>query len=168
MPYLLNIKSAKGTILKDTDGQEYFDLIAGIAVASVGHAHPRVVQAVQDQIAKHGHVMVYGEYIQESVVMLAAELTSSLPENLKTCYFVNSGAEANEASIKLAKRITGRSEIVSFKGSYHGSTQGATGAPDRPTDKVMLSSCVTATSAAGFHATAHLGSVLFSPSSNRT
>ena len=72
MPYLLNIKSAKGTILKDTDGQEYFDLIAGIAVASVGHAHPRVVQAVQDQIAKHGHVMVYGEYIQESVVMLAA------------------------------------------------------------------------------------------------
>lgn len=124
-PFLLNIKSANGIYLEDIDGKKYMDLIAGIGVASVGHANPKIIEAVTAQIKNYGHVMVYGEYIQEPVVQLATNLAAALPDNLQTCYFVNSGAEANEAAIKLAKRVTGRSEIISFERAYHGNTMGA-------------------------------------------
>ncbi len=100
-------------------------MISGIAVNNIGHRHPKVVKAIKDQVDKHLHVMVYGEYIQSSPNLLAAKLTSLLPVSLNCCYFVNSGTEANEGALKLAKRCTGRSEIISFKKSYHGSTHGS-------------------------------------------
>jgi len=101
------------------------DMISGISVSNVGHRHPNVVKAIKDQIDKHLHVMVYGEYIQSAPNELAAKLASLLPSSLNCCYFVNSGTEANEGALKLAKRFTGRREIVSFKKSYHGSTHGS-------------------------------------------
>ncbi len=100
-------------------------MISGIAVSNVGHRHPKVVQAIKDQVDKHLHVMVYGEYIQSTPNQLAKKLTSLLPPTLNCCYFVNSGTEANEAALKLAKRVTGRTEIISCRKSYHGSTHGS-------------------------------------------
>ena len=100
-------------------------MISGIGVTNIGHRHPRVVKAIKDQVDKHLHVMVFGEYIQSSPNLLAAKLTSLLPASLNCCYFVNSGTEANEGALKLAKRHTGRSEIISFRKSYHGSTHGS-------------------------------------------
>jgi acetylornithine/N-succinyldiaminopimelate aminotransferase len=124
-PVLLEIESATGSIITDINGAEYFDLIAGIGVVSVGHNNKLVNQAITEQIRKHSHVMVYGEYIQSSVNSLAKKLASTLPESLSTSYFVNSGTEANEGAIKLAKRITGRHKIIAFKEGYHGNTQGS-------------------------------------------
>lgn len=124
-PFLIPIEKAEGLYLYAPDGKRYADLISGIGVSVIGHRHPRVISAIRDQLDKHMHVMVYGEYIQSSVNDLAEKITSLLPENLNCCYFVNSGAEANEGALKLAKRYTGRTEIVSCRGSYHGSTHGA-------------------------------------------
>ncbi len=109
----------------DPEGKEYLDLISGVAVSNVGHCHPKVVGAIKGQCEKHMHLMVYGETIQSPQVKLTSLLTRHLPESLNSVYLVNSGAEATEGAMKLAKRFTGRSEIVSFKKSYHGSTQGA-------------------------------------------
>jgi acetylornithine/succinyldiaminopimelate/putrescine aminotransferase len=124
-PFLLKIARAEGIYLYTPEGKRYTDLISGIAVSAVGHRHPKVVQAIKDQLDKHLHVMVFGEYIQEASNMLAKRLTELLPPNLNCCYFVNSGTEANEGALKLAKRYTGRTKIVSFKKSYHGSTHGS-------------------------------------------
>lgn len=124
-PLLLEIDSANGVYLTDTSGKKYMDLISGISVSNLGHSHPEVVKAVQEQAARHMHLMVYGEYVQSPQVKLAELLTSLLPSTLSQVYFVNSGAEAVEGALKLAKRYTGRSGIVSFKNAYHGSTQGA-------------------------------------------
>lgn len=124
-PFLIQIEKAEGLYLYSPDGKRYADLISGIGVSVVGHRHPKVVAAIKEQLDKHLHVMVYGEYIQSPVNALAELVTSLLPDNLNCCYFVNSGAEANEGALKLAKRYTGRSEIVSCRGSYHGSTHGA-------------------------------------------
>jgi acetylornithine/succinyldiaminopimelate/putrescine aminotransferase len=124
-PYLISIERAEGLYLYSPDGQRYTDLISGIAVSNIGHRHPHVIQAIKNQLDKHLHVMVFGEYIQSSSNTLAQKLVSLLPESLNCCYFVNSGTEANEAALKLAKRYTGRTEIVSFKKSYHGSTHGS-------------------------------------------
>jgi acetylornithine/N-succinyldiaminopimelate aminotransferase len=124
-PMGLEIVSAKGVYLKDSNGKEYIDLISGISVSNIGHCHPEVVEAIKKQAETHMHLMVYGEYVQSPQVQLAKALTDLLPLNLNTVYFVNSGAEATEGAMKLAKRYTGRSEIVSFKHAYHGSTQGA-------------------------------------------
>lgn len=124
-PFLISIEKAEGIYLYGPDGKRYADLISGIGVSVVGHRHPRVIEAIHEQVDKHLHVMVYGEYIQSSVNQLADKITSLLPSQLNCCYFVNSGAEANEGALKLAKRITGRTEIISFRGSYHGSTHGA-------------------------------------------
>lgn len=124
-PVGLAIEKAEGSIITDTNGKEYIDLIAGIAVASLGHQNEAVKEAIKAQLDKHAHVMVYGEYIQKPITDLAYSLAQLLPENLGCSYFVNSGAEANEGAVKLAKRITGRYEIVSFKKSYHGNTMGA-------------------------------------------
>ncbi|MEM7107123.1 MAG: aspartate aminotransferase family protein [Bacteroidota bacterium] len=124
-PFLLEIASANGIYLKTPDGKTYMDMISGIAVSNLGHSHPKVIKAIKDQVDKHMHVMVYGEFVQSSPNLLAHKLTSLLPKNLNCAYFTNSGTEANEGALKLAKRFTGRTEIISFRGAYHGSTHGA-------------------------------------------
>jgi acetylornithine/succinyldiaminopimelate/putrescine aminotransferase len=124
-PFLLDIESAEGIYLHTPDGKKYMDLISGVGVSAIGHRHPYVVNAIKEQLDKHMHVMVYGEFVQSSPNMLAETLTSLLPEQLNCCYFVNSGTEANEGALKLAKRFTGRSEIIAFRGAYHGSTHGS-------------------------------------------
>ncbi len=124
-PLQLEIERANGIYMYDNKGKSYIDLISGVSVSNVGHLHPKVVKAVKDQVEKYMHLMVYGEYIQTPQVEFAKKLTSLLPENLNSVYFVNSGSEAIEGALKLAKRYTGRSEIISFKNAYHGSTHGA-------------------------------------------
>jgi len=124
-PYLIAVERAEGIYLYTPDGKRYTDLISGIGVSNVGHRHPTIIKAIKDQLDKHLHVMVYGEFIQAATNLLAAKLTSLLPKNLDCCYFVNSGTEANEGALKLAKRYTSRTEIVSCHKSYHGSTHGS-------------------------------------------
>jgi acetylornithine/N-succinyldiaminopimelate aminotransferase len=125
LPYLIEVERAEGIYIYDKIGKAYMDMIAGVAVNNIGHQHPRVIEAIKTQVDKHLHVMVYGEFIQDSQVQFAQKLASLLPESLDCVYTVNSGTEANEAALKLAKRVTGRSELVSFRGSYHGSTHGS-------------------------------------------
>ncbi|MEO8762604.1 MAG: aspartate aminotransferase family protein [Bacteroidia bacterium] len=124
-PLALEIISAKGIYLNDVNGKQYVDLISGISVSNIGHCHPEVVDAIKKQAETFMHLMVYGEYVHSSQVQLARALTDLLPQNLDSVYLVNSGAEAVEGALKLSKRFTGRSEIVSFKNGYHGSTHGA-------------------------------------------
>ena len=124
-PFLLSIERAEGIYLYTPEGKRYTDLISGISVSNVGHRHPHVVQAIKNQLDKHLHVMVFGEYIQTSSNLLAEKLVSLLPDSLNCTYFVNSGTEANEGALKLAKRFTGRTEIISCRKSYHGSTHGS-------------------------------------------
>ncbi|SKC86198.1 aspartate aminotransferase family protein [Ohtaekwangia koreensis] len=124
-PYLITIERAEGIYLYAPDGKRYTDLISGIGVSNIGHRHPKVVKAIKEQVDKHLHVMVYGEFIQSAPNLLAKKITSLLPPHLDCCYFVNSGTEANEGALKLAKRYTRRTEIVSFRKSYHGSTHGS-------------------------------------------
>ena len=104
-PIGLEIEKAEGTFIYDTSGNKYFDFISGIAVTNIGHRHPRVIEAIQNQLDKYLHVMAYGEYIQEPQTKLADKLTSLLPNNLDNVYFVNSGTEATEGALKLAKRL---------------------------------------------------------------
>jgi len=124
-PLQLEVSHAEGSYIFDQSGKKYFDLISGIAVSNIGHRHPKVVDAIKQQVDKYMHVMAYGEFIQNPQNQLALELTKLLPSTLNSCYFVNSGAEANEGALKLAKRITGRTELIACKKSYHGSTHGA-------------------------------------------
>jgi acetylornithine/succinyldiaminopimelate/putrescine aminotransferase len=124
-PIALEIERAEGCYLIDVNGKKYCDLISGISVSSLGHCHPKVVEAINNQAQRYMHTMVYGEYIQSPQVDLAKALTDLLPKKLNSVYFVNSGAEALEGSLKLAKRVTGRTEIISFQNAYHGSTHGA-------------------------------------------
>jgi acetylornithine/succinyldiaminopimelate/putrescine aminotransferase len=124
-PFLISIERAEGIYLYSPDGKRYTDLISGIGVSNIGHRHPHVVNSIKAQLDKHLHVMVFGEYIQASSNMLALKLTSLLPQSLNSVYFVNSGTEANEGALKLAKRYTGRTEIISCRKSYHGSTHGS-------------------------------------------
>jgi len=124
-PRLLEIERAEGMYLYDFKGKSYMDLVSGFAVSNTGHRHPKVIQAIKDQADKYLHLTVYGEYIQSPQIKFASKLTSILPETLSSIYFVNSGAEATEGALKLAKRYTGRAEIIACKNSYHGSTHGA-------------------------------------------
>lgn len=124
-PFLLDIDRAEGIFIYDKSGKAYMDMIAGVAVNNIGHNHPRVVKALKEQIDRHLHVMVYGEFIQDAQLNFARRLASLLPDKLNTVYTVNSGTEAVEAALKLAKRVTHRTELVSFRGSYHGSTHGS-------------------------------------------
>ena len=124
-PLALEIVRGEGVYLFDSDGKRYLDLIAGIGVSSLGHCYPSVVKAVQKQAETYMHTMVYGEYVLAPQVGLAELLTSQLPPKLDSVYFVNSGTEATEGAMKLAKRATGRAEIISCFNAYHGSTQGA-------------------------------------------
>lgn len=123
-PLALEIEKAEGVYLFDTSGKRYIDLISGISVSNVGHRHPKVVAAIKDQLDKYMHTMVFGEHIQSPQVKLAKHLSDNLPSTLSSVYLVNSGSEAVEGAMKLAKRFTGRTEIISFKNAYHGSTQG--------------------------------------------
>lgn len=124
-PLGLEIVKAEGMYLYDISGKAYLDLIGGISVCNTGHRHPRVVEAIRDQADRYLHLLVYGELIQSPQVQYAALLAANLPACLNSVYFTNSGAEATEGAMKLAKRVTGRTEIVAFQQSYHGSTQGA-------------------------------------------
>jgi acetylornithine/N-succinyldiaminopimelate aminotransferase len=124
-PLLLEFVKASGMYLYDVEGKKYMDLIAGIGVSNVGHCHPEVVTAVQKQAAQYMHIMVYGEFVQSPQVDFAKALADVLPATLNCTYFVNSGTEAVEGAMKLAKRYTHRTEFIACNHSYHGSTQGA-------------------------------------------
>ncbi|HNE49676.1 MAG: aspartate aminotransferase family protein [Chitinophagales bacterium] len=124
-PLALEIEKGQGVYLYDIFGKQYLDLISGIGVSALGHCHPKIVEAIQGQATKYTHTMVYGEFVQAPQVQLAKTLTDVLPTNLSSVYFTNSGTEATEGAMKLAKRYTGRTEIISCFKSYHGSTQGA-------------------------------------------
>jgi acetylornithine/N-succinyldiaminopimelate aminotransferase len=124
-PLLLEFERAEGIYMYDKAGKAYLDLISGIGVSNLGHSNPYVIKAIKEQVDKYMHLMVYGEYVQTPQVKFAEKLVSLLPGNLDSVYFVNSGTEAVEGTLKLAKRHTGRSQIVACHNSYHGSTQGA-------------------------------------------
>lgn len=124
-PIGLEIEKASGCWLYSSDGSKYLDLIAGVSVSNIGHNNPMVIRAVKEQLDKHMHLMVYGEFIQKPQVQLAEKLCSLLPGKLNSVYYTSSGSEAVEGAIKLARRHTGRHEVISFKNSYHGSTIGA-------------------------------------------
>ncbi|MCO4813941.1 MAG: aspartate aminotransferase family protein [Flavobacteriales bacterium] len=134
-PYLIEVDRAEGIYIYDKSNKSYMDMIAGVAVNNIGHGHPKVVSALKNQIDKHLHVMVYGEFIQDSQLAFSQKLASLLPPTLNSVYTVNSGTEANEAALKLAKRVTGRSELIAFRGSYHGSTHGSLSVSGNETKK---------------------------------
>lgn len=124
-PMVLEVEKASGSRIISKDGKQYIDMVSGLSVSNFGHGHPKIKEAIHEQTEKHLHVMVYGEFRQDPQELCAKNLCSLLPHSLDTVYFVNSGTEAIEAAMKLVKRSTGRSKIISFKGAYHGSTQGA-------------------------------------------
>jgi len=124
-PLALEISHAKGSYIYDSKGNAHLDFVAGVSACSLGHCHPRVVNAIQDQVQKYMHVMVYGEYIQEPAVAYTKLLANHLPAPLETTYLVNSGTEAIEGALKLARRYTGRSQILAAKNAYHGNTMGS-------------------------------------------
>ena len=132
-PMLIEVARAEGSFFYTPEGKRYFDLVAGVSVSNVGHANPEVVRAVQEQAAQYMHVMVYGEMVERPQVEYARRITELLPGDIDCLYFVNSGAEAVEVALKLAKRYTGRTELISMRRAYHGSTHGAMsmmGAPE--------------------------------------
>jgi acetylornithine/succinyldiaminopimelate/putrescine aminotransferase len=124
-PLALEIVKAEGCLLYDAAGKAYIDLIGGISVANTGHRHPSVLKAIKDQLDAYLHIMVYGEFVETPQVRYAKLLTDLLPSSLNAVYFTNSGAEAVEGAMKLAKKVTNRTQIIAFNQSYHGSTQGA-------------------------------------------
>lgn len=124
-PLAMEISHAKGSYIYDTKGKAYLDFVAGVSACSLGHSHPKVIAAVKAQLDNYLHVMVYGEYIQKPTVELSKLIAKHLPEPLESTYLVNSGTEAIEGSIKLARRFTGRSEIIAAKNAYHGNTMGS-------------------------------------------
>lgn len=122
---MINVDKAEGIFIYDKSGKRYTDMISGVAVNNIGHRHPQVLQRIREQLDKYLHVMVYGEFIQDAPLEMARALTKMLPDPLNCVYPVNSGTEANEAALKLAKRVTGRTQLVACKGSYHGNTHGS-------------------------------------------
>ncbi len=124
-PLALEVSHAKGSFIYDTHGKEYLDFVAGVSACGLGHCHPKVVEAIKEQAEKYLHVMVYGEYVQQPSMALSKMLASSLQHPLEMTYLVNSGTEAMEGALKLARRYTGRTEIIAAKGAYHGNTIGS-------------------------------------------
>ncbi len=124
-PLMLEVEKAEGIYIYDPSGKKYIDLISGISVSSLGHCHPRIVEAIKQQASRYLHTIVYGEFLMSPQVQLATLLTQQLPDTLDSVYFVNSGSEATEGAMKLAKRFTGRPEIIACYNAYHGSTQGS-------------------------------------------
>ena len=119
---MIEIVKAEGVFLYGPSGEKYLDMISGVSVSNTGHRHPKVTQAIKDQVDDYLHLMVYGEFIESPQIRYAEKIISILPESLNSCFFVNSGSEAVEGALKLAKRYTGRSKIIYFRDSYHGST----------------------------------------------
>jgi acetylornithine/N-succinyldiaminopimelate aminotransferase len=134
-PFLLEVEKAEGIYIYDKSGAVFMDMIAGVAVNNIGHCHPKVISAIKNQVDKHMHVMVYGEFVQEAQNEFGKTLLELLPEKLNCVYTVNSGTEANEAAIKLVKRKTGRMEMIAFSGAYHGSTNGSLSISSNETKK---------------------------------
>ncbi|MBF8962747.1 aspartate aminotransferase family protein [Pontibacter sp. FD36] len=124
-PLMIEVEKAEGIYMYGSEGHRYIDLISGIGVSNVGHRHPKVLRAIHDQLDRYMHLMVYGEFVQAPQVQLAHALSGTLPDRLNNTYLLNSGAEAVEGALKLAKRYTGRTELISCYNAYHGSTQGA-------------------------------------------
>ncbi|MCK5908224.1 MAG: aminotransferase class III-fold pyridoxal phosphate-dependent enzyme, partial [Flavobacteriales bacterium] len=124
-PLLLDIAKAEGCWIYDKSGKKYLDLVAGVSANILGHGNKKINTAIKEQVDKYLHVMVYGEFIQDAPLELTKLLADNLPKPLETVYLVNSGTEAIEGSMKLAKRVTGRAEIISAKWAYHGNTQGS-------------------------------------------
>lgn len=124
-PLAMEVSHAKGSYIYDTDGKAHLDFVAGVSACSLGHCHPAIIKAVKEQLDKYAHVMVYGEYVQQPAVELSKVLASHLPPSLNTTYLVNSGTEAIEASLKLARKATGRTEILYAHNAYHGNTMGS-------------------------------------------
>ena len=124
-PLAMEVSKAEGSYIYDGEGNAHLDFVAGVSACTLGHCHPKVVKAIQEQTAKYMHVMVYGEYLQSPAIEFCKLLASQLPKSLETTYLVNSGTEAIEGSLKLAKRATGRSQLISAKYAYHGNTQGS-------------------------------------------
>src|SRR5690625_4103623 len=124
-PLAMTISHAKGSYIYDAEGNKHLDFVAGVSACTLGHCHPRVVEATKKQIDTYLHVMVYGEYIQEPALNLTKLLAQHLPDPLETTYLVNSGTEAIEGSLKLARRATGRTEIIYGANAYHGNTMGS-------------------------------------------
>lgn len=137
-PYLIDVDKAEGIFIYDKYGKRYTDMIAGVAVNNIGHRHPLVIQRIQAQLEKYLHVMVYGEFIQDTSVEMARALTKVLPASLNCVYPVNSGTEANEAALKLAKRVTGRTQMIGCKGSYHGNTHGSMSVSSNEAKKIAF------------------------------
>ncbi|MBT8260144.1 MAG: aminotransferase class III-fold pyridoxal phosphate-dependent enzyme, partial [Bacteroidia bacterium] len=124
-PLAMEIARAKGSYIYDTNNKAYLDFVAGVSACTLGHNHPKVVSAIQSQLDQYMHVMVYGEYIQRPAVELSKLLAENLPKPLETTYLTNSGTEAIEGALKLAKKFTGRSEIIAANYAYHGNTMGS-------------------------------------------
>ncbi len=124
-PYLIDVESAEGIFIYDKSGKRYTDMISGVSVTNIGNRHPQVIKRIREQLDKYLHVMVYGEFIQDASLEMVRSLRKFLPKELDCVYPVNSGTEANEAALKLVKRVTGRTQLVAFKGSYHGNTHGS-------------------------------------------
>ena len=137
-PYLIDVEKAEGIYIWDKSGKKYMDMIAGVAVNNIGHRHPEVVKAIKEQLDKYFHILDYGEYIQDAQLALAENLASILPASLSCSYIVNSGTEANEAAVKLAKRVTQRKHIVACEGAYHGSTHGSLSFTNNETKKAAF------------------------------
>ena len=124
-PLAIEISHANGSYIYDSNGKKMLDFVAGVSANSLGHNHPKVTKAIQEQVTQYTHVMVYGEFIQKPQLELCKALAKTLPNHLSSVYLVNSGTEATEGALKLAKRYTGRSEMIAAKNAYHGNTQGA-------------------------------------------
>lgn len=124
-PLGMEVSHAKGAYIYDTSGKKYLDFVAGVSTCTLGHQHPRVTNAIKDQLDKYAHVMVYGEYAQDPAVALCKLLAANMPEQLNKTYLVNSGTEATEGALKLARRVTGRSQLISCFNAYHGNTMGS-------------------------------------------
>lgn len=125
LPLGLQVSHASGSYIYDLDGKAHLDFVAGVSACGLGHCHPRVIRAIKEQSEKYLHVMVYGEYVQQPALQLSKKLASCLPKPLQMTYLVNSGTEAIEGALKLARRYTGRSEIIAAKNAYHGNTMGS-------------------------------------------
>jgi acetylornithine/succinyldiaminopimelate/putrescine aminotransferase len=158
-PVMLEAERAEGCIITDTSGRKYIDLISGISVCSLGHNHPEIKKAIISQLDKHLHVMVYGEFIQSPQIRLAQLLCSLLPSGLNSCYLVNSGTEAIEGALKLAKRYTGRYEIIAFRKAYHGSTAGSLSLMSEPYFKDAFRPLVPGTQWIDFGETSQLNKI---------
>ena len=158
-PIGIEVERAEGVYIWDTNGKRYLDLISGIAVNNVGHRNPHVIQAIKNQLDAYQHVIPYGEFSQGPQNKLADKLASLLPDALNCSYFVNSGTEAVEASLKLAKRITGRHEVVAMNKSYHGATHGSLSVSGNEVKKQQFRPFVPGTAFIDFNDTSQLDQI---------